>query len=422
MTAAHDSSPLAGRRVAVVNWRDTEHSSAGGAEAYAWQYARALRDGGAEVELLTAREPGQTATAVKDGITVRRRGGTVGFYLATALRLLARRRRLDAVVDPSCGLPVFAPLFVRRRTPVVLVVHHVHQAQFATHFPAPVAGIAGWLERVLMPLVYRRRTVVAVSSSTIEEMRTQLGWRGPIGLLENGATLPDLGAGSPEEQDPDRVVVLGRLVTHKRVDLVLHALDALRSERPRLRVDVVGDGPERPALEGLAARLGLGHRVTFHGFVDEPTKSALLRRAAVHVCASDAEGWGLTVIEAAGHGVPTLARDVPGLRDSVRRGETGWLVPEPAGPTDLAEVGRRLADGLRAALGACASAEDRAARFRACQAWAHQFDWERMRRQALDLVVRELPHHRAASTTVPAVPTRPREERVAVMGGTTCVD
>ena len=148
----------------MVNWRDPEHSLAGGAEIYAWQFARALRDGGAEVEFLTAREPGQAATAVNDGIVVRRRGGAIGFYLFTALRLIARRRRIDAVIDPSCGLPTFAPLFVRRRTPVLLVMHHVHQDQFATHFPAPVAAFARWLERVLMPLVYRRSKVVAVSA------------------------------------------------------------------------------------------------------------------------------------------------------------------------------------------------------------------------------------------------------------------
>ncbi len=418
MTTA-ESMPLAGRRVVMVNWRDPEHSLAGGAEIYAWQFARALRDGGAEVELLTARESGQAATSVNEGIVVRRRGGAFGFYLVTALRLIARRRRIDAVIDPSCGLPTFAPLFVRRRTPVLLVMHHVHQDQFATHFPEPVAAFARWLERVLMPLVYRQRLVVAVSDSTIDEMRSQLGWRGPIGLLANGAELPPLGSGSPEAQDPDRVVVFGRLVAHKRVDLVLHALDALRSDRPRLRLDVIGEGPERLRLEGLAARLGLGHRVTFHGFVDEATKSDLLGRAAVHVCASDAEGWGLTVIEAAGHGVPTLARDVPGLRDSVRPDETGWLVPDSA---DLDEVGRRLTGRLLDVLVESETPMDRAPRFEACQTWAHHFDWARMRRQALDLMVSEMPQELSARTSVLAIRSRPRQERVAVMGGTTCVD
>ena len=273
-----------------------------------------------------------------------------------------------------------------------------------------------------MPLVYRRCRVVAVSRSTADEMRRQLGWTGPVGMLANGADLPPLGTGNPAAKDPDRVAVLGRLVAHKRVDLVIIAVDALRTEYPRLQLDIIGKGPERPALEDLAARLGLANRVNFHGFVDDDAKAALLARASVHVCASDAEGWGQAVIDAAGYGVPTVARDVPGLRDSIRSGESGWLVPDS---DDLEEVGRRLTAQLREALAEAEAPVDRALRFKACQAWAHQFDWSEMRRQALAVVISEL-HNSQATTrpasTVPAVQHRPREERVAVMGGTTCVE
>ncbi|KAA1417857.1 glycosyltransferase family 4 protein [Nocardioides humilatus] len=406
--------PLAGQRVVVVNWRDLDHSLAGGSEIYAWELACGLRDGGAEVEFLTAREPGQEATTVRDGIVVRRRGNALSFYPHTALRLLARRRRVDAVIDPSCGLPSFAPLFVRRSTPVLLVMHHVHQEQFSTHFPRPVAALGKWLERVAMPAVYRRRPVVAVSESTVEEMRGQLGWTGPVGLLHNGADLPPLGAGNPLAKDPDRVAVLGRLVAHKRVDAVIRAIAVLCPTRPLLHLDVIGKGPERDDLERLAAELGIADRVTFHGFVDDPTKATLLARAAVHVCASDAEGWGQVVIEAAGHGVPTLARDVPGLRDSIQPQRTGWLV---ADDRDLDVVGGRLTATLAQALAEADDPAMRAQRFEACQRWAHHFDWEQMRREARDLVV-----HSLTTGAAPAVQLRSRKDRVAVMGGTSCVE
>jgi len=410
-------SPLPVRlRVAVVNWRDVDHSMAGGAEHYAWQLARALHEAGAEVELLTGRERGQAPHCVRDGIPVHRAGGMLGFYLWTALRLLVRRRRIDLVLESSGALPSYAPLFVRRRTPVVLFVHHVHQAQFGTHLPAPVAALGRWLERVVMPRVYRRSRTLAVSESTRRQLREQLGWSGDIDILQNGADLPPPGAGDPLLKDPDRVLVLGRLVAHKRVDVVIRAVDELRRRRPGLRLDVVGHGPERGALEALAGRLGLDDAVTFHGFVDQDTKELLLRRAAVHVCASDAEGWGQVVIEAAGHGVPTLARDVPGLRDSVRRGRTGWLVPDA--PGDLEEVRRRLVACLDRVLDEVASPMVRAQRFEACQEWAHGFDWARMRQATRDLVAAEL----TGRVTAQPGHHQPREARVAVMGGTTCVD
>ncbi|HWJ83456.1 MAG TPA: glycosyltransferase family 4 protein [Nocardioides sp.] len=401
---------LVGARTVVVNWRDLDHSLAGGSEVYAWQCARALQEAGADVEFLTAREPGQSPAEVRDGIRVLRAGGPLSFYPVTLWRLLRRRRRTDLVIDPSCGLPSFSPLVLRRRTPVVLVMHHVHQAQFGTHFPAPVAAFGRWLERVAMRLVYRRRRVVAVSRSTAGQMRSQLHWKGDIGLLPNGADVPATVV-DQAAVDPDRVAVLGRLVVHKRVDLVIRAffdaqLHPANAGR-RLHLDIIGQGPERERLERIVTALGLSDRVTFHGFVDEETKGRLLSRAAVHVCASDAEGWGQAVIDAAGHGVPTLARDVPGLRDSVIPGETGWLVRDSADPE---EVRRRVSDALAAALADSRSVEVRRARAAACQAWAAEFDWSRMREQTRALAAEEISGH----TSTLLRHHLPRESRVAV--------
>ncbi|MEQ6901734.1 glycosyltransferase family 4 protein [Nocardioides sp. YIM 152588] len=387
--AGDDAHTLAGRRIAVVNWRDLDHSLAGGAEIYADQFARALVEGGAEVCFVTSREPGQRRRERRDGMTVRRAGGRLGFYPASLLWLARHRRRWDAVIDPAGGLPVFSPLVLRRGTPALLVVHHVHQDQFGAHFPAPVAAFGRWLERVAMRRVYRRQPVVAVSTSTVREMRRRLGWSGAIGVLENGADLPEPGSVDAGAKDPDRIVVLGRLVAHKRVDLVLGALHDLRNEPGLagrdLRLDVIGRGPERERLEELAQRLGVADVVTFHGFVSDEEKARLLDRASLHVCASDAEGWGQVVIDAAGRGVPTVARDVPGLRDSIRDGETGWLVPEPVRrPTagDADTLRRSLAQAMASALGSTASRSDRVHRAAACEAWATKFDWSQMRRQA----------------------------------------
>lgn len=402
---------LVGRRVVVVNWRDLDHSLSGGAEIYAWQFARALQEGGAHVTFLTARDEGQASHGVRDGIAVRRGGGALGFYLFALAWLLLHRRRLDAVIDPACGLPSFSPLVVRRRTPVLLVVHHVHQAQFGAHFPAPVAAFGRWMERVAMRRVYRRCTTAAVSASTRDEMRRQLGWTGDVLLLENGADLPAYDAWQAGDKDPDRIVVLGRLVSHKRVDLALDAVAAVLT-RPALagrdlHVDVVGRGPESDRLRAHAAALGIADRVRFHGHLPGPAKDAVLAGAAVHVCASDAEGWGQAVVDAAAWGVPTLARDVPGLRDSIRPGESGWLTVDHA---DAAVVVLRLADGLEAALLESADPDGRIHRADACLAWAHKFDWSQMRRQARDLTTEILPGHASAR------PGRhhPRDVRVAV--------
>lgn len=365
-------------RVAVVNWRDPQHRQAGGAESYAWQFATALRQAGADVEFVTSRDEGQSRSDTVDGVRILRRGGFVTYFVWAFLHLLRNRRRYDLVMDASTGIPVFAPLVIPRRTPVVLVMHHVHLDQFGTHFPAPVAWLGRFLEGWLMPRVYRHARTVAVSESTRQEMRERLGWRGEIDLLMNGADVPE-DAGTPE-RDPHRLVVLGRLVAHKRVDLVIRAVH----EIPEVTLDVIGRGPDQDRLATLVHELAVADRVTLHGFVDEETKATLLRGGGLHLCASDAEGWGQVVIEAASYGVPTLARRVPGLRDAIEDGRTGWLLEDH--PGDDEAIVAELVAGIRRATALLSDGTQQARVFAACRDWASRFTWTAMRARTVVLV------------------------------------
>lgn len=360
---------LAGRRAVVVNWRDTDHTQAGGAERYAWELARALAGAGLDVEFLTARDHGQVHHTTREGIRIVRVGGRLTFLPRAFLRLARLRRRLDVVVDCACGLPAFSPLVLSpRRTAIVLVVHHVHQTQF-TAMPQPLAGLARALERRAMPRAYRNATTVAVSESTRLEMTTRLSWRAPILVVPNGTDEAPPATSAP---DDERVIVLGRLSHHKRVDLAVRALVAAHQRRPGLRVDIVGDGPEHGRLRRLIDTLDAAAVVRMHGRVSEEDKHLLLSRATVHLCASEAEGWGQVVLEAAGHGVPTVARRVPGLRESVRAGTTGWLI---AADPDEATTVAALTDAVDEALDELSGAQRRAELADACRAWAAQFTW-----------------------------------------------
>ncbi len=378
---------LVDHRVVVINWRDPWHRLAGGSERYAWELSLALVATGAAVEFWTARDRGQSARETRDGIVVRRRGGQYLFYLGVWARLLGerlRRRRPDVVVDMDCGIPSFTPLVLGRRAVVVLFVHHVHQEQFRLALPRPLSDLGRFLEGRLMPVVYRDVPTIAVSESTVAEMRAQLGWRGEVRVVHNGADAPT----SPPGAGPagERVVVLGRLVAHKRTDLIVRAFARVLEHRPGATLDLVGTGPELPAVSDLVDQLGLDGSVRIHGFLPEAEKSRVLGSARLHVCASDAEGWGQVVLEAAAHGVPTLARDVPGMRDSVRPGRTGWLVDAPAeaDPERLVDV---LADALDSALSRLEDAQVRHRTGAECRAWAGGFGWDRMRAEALDAVL-----------------------------------
>src|SRR5262249_35372418 len=119
------------------------------------------------------------------------------------------------------------------------------------------------------------------------------------------------------------------------------------------------------AVRTRIAALGLGDRVELRGFVDDDEKVRLLCTAHVLATASEKEGWGLTVLEAAACGTPAVASDAPGLRDAIRDGETGLLVRS-------GDVGA-LAAALRRVL---EDAELRETLGRAAVAWAARFEWE----------------------------------------------
>ncbi|MCW2761002.1 MAG: hypothetical protein JWR85_1203 [Marmoricola sp.] len=379
---------LRGVRVAVVNWRDPWHSLAGGSERYAWEFANALSDAGARVEFLSARDAHQGPGERRGDIEVRRGGNQFSFYPWVWWQLLRRTlvgRGYDVVVDAENGIPVFSPLLLPRRSVVILVMHHVHQEQFRTYFSPPLAGLGRWLEGWLMPRVYRRVRTLAVSDSTHHEMVAQLGWRRPVEIVHNGADTPAHVGGRP---DPEQIAVLGRLATHKRIDLVIRAVERVVAERPSLRLDIVGKGPEESRLRALTAELGLGEHVRLHGFLDEDDKHLVLGASAFHICASDAEGWGQVVVEAAAYGLPTLARRVPGLCDSIHDGETGWLVDTEG--CDEAGVVNALVAGIRAALQELEEPRAQEAYAARCRAWADRFSWKRMHDQVVGLVSEEL--------------------------------
>jgi glycosyltransferase involved in cell wall biosynthesis len=145
------------------------------------------------------------------------------------------------------------------------------------------------------------------------------------------------------------------LVPHKQIEDVLDAVALLLPRVPDLHLDVVGGGWWEPRLVAHASRLGITDAVTFHGHVGEYAKHQVLQRSWVHVLPSSKEGWGLAVIEAAQHGVPTIGyRSSGGLTDSIIDGVTGMLVDDHA--QLVASLEQVLSDDvLRDGLGAKAA-------------------------------------------------------------------
>jgi glycosyltransferase involved in cell wall biosynthesis len=345
------------RSVLLLCWRDTGHPQGGGSETYLQRIGAQLAADGVRVTLRTARYRGAPRRETVDGVHISRAGGRHSVYVWAGLAMVLariglgplRRVRPDVVVDTQNGVPFLARLAYGRR--VAVLVHHCHREQWPV--AGPLMSRLGWfVESRVSPRAHRRNQYVTVSLPSARDL-TDLGVDAArVAVVRNGVDAAPPHTLTAERAGQPRVVVLSRLVPHKQIEDALDAVAALRPRVPHLHLDILGDGWWRQRLVEHAEHLGIADAVTFHGHVDDHTKHAALQHAWVHVLPSRKEGWGLAVIEAAQHGVPTIGyRDSGGLVDSVVDGVTGLLVDDVTGLVD--GLDRLLTDPvLRDQLGA----------------------------------------------------------------------
>lgn len=347
-----------GGEVVFLTWRDTRHPQGGGSERYVEEVARRLARAGRRVTIFCGGYPGAPREEVLEGVRFLRRGSWRTVYVwAVLYHLTGRFGPHEVVVDVQNGIPFFSPLYCGRR--VVVLVHHVHREQWDMLFGGRAAKAGWWIESRAAPWIYRRSRYITVSNATRQELAVMGVAPDRIEVVWNGST-EGLPASRSERAERPTVVYLGRLVPHKRIDLLLDAAALLAPEFPGLQVHVLGQGTWDEPLRARAEELGLRAVVSFEGFVDEARKLRLLEQAWVLVQPSVKEGWGLSVTEAAAAGTPAVAFAVGGLRESVVDGQTGLLADTFE---DFVEAIRRLlaSPELRDALGEAARV--RAARF-----------------------------------------------------------
>jgi glycosyltransferase involved in cell wall biosynthesis len=365
------------RSVLLLCWRDTGHPQGGGSETYLQRVGAQLAASGIDVTLRTARYPGAPRREVLDGVRITRVGGRYSVYvwalLAMALNELGarlgirslRQVRPDVVVDTQNGLPFLARLVYGRR--VLVLVHHCHREQWPV--AGPLLSRLGWfVESRLSPRLNRRNQYVTVSLPSARDL-VALGVDDErIAVVRNGLDEAPPQSLSGSRSATPRVVVLSRLVPHKQIEDALETLAELRPRVAGLQLDIVGGGWWQQRLVDHAQRLGISEVVTFHGHVDDVVKHQLLQSSWVHVLPSRKEGWGLAVVEAAQHAVPTIGyRSSGGLCDSIVDGVTGILVDSRAELVDRLE--QLLCDPvLRDQLGA--KAQTRSCEF----SWAQSAD------------------------------------------------
>ena len=312
------------RRVHLGAWRDRADPDSGGSEEHAAQLARHWASAGIAVTLHTGRVAGLGEESIRDGYSVVRGGGHLSVFPRTILwEWSGRAGPRDGLLDIFHGVPFYSPLW--SRGPRVGFVHHVHLGTWRHRMPPGMAQVGYLQERLAVPLVYRKATLVTPSESTRRELIDKLGMRrADIRVAPNGVDERFRPGG--ERSPRPLVLAVGRLVPHKGFDTALRAIARCRPSRPDLRCVVVGDGPARPDLERLARELGMDDWTEFRGRVDDDALVGAYQEAWVVANASLQEGWGLTLTEAGACATPAVATRIPGHTEAVDDGVGGLLV------------------------------------------------------------------------------------------------
>ena len=324
------------RRVHTMAWRDLDDPDAGGSEVHADEFMRRWAAVGLEVSHRTSAALGQPAEAMRNGYRVVRRGSRYSVFPRTIVSEITHRMgRYDALVEIWNGVPWFSPVWCR--APRITFLHHVHGPMWNQMLPAPLAGFGRVLEAKLAPPFYRGTQMVTPSDATREEL-LEIGFRADRVLAVPNGVSEQFHPGGERSASP-AVVAVGRLAPVKRFDQLIEAAVVAKRRVPDLTLTIVGSGPMRAELDALVQRHEAGEWISFLGQVSHLDLVALYQRAWLVASASLAEGWGLTLTEAAACGTPAVATDIRGHRSSVVRDVTGVLAP-------LERLGDTLADVL----------------------------------------------------------------------------
>lgn len=372
-------------RILMFSWRGPNHPNAGGAEISTHEHTKGWVKKGHQVSLFTAYFKGAKKEEIIDGVRIMRKGNQLFGVHVQAFKwyLFQEHPKFDLVIDQFHGIPFFAPFYVRGKK--LAFIHEVAKDVWQLNewlFPLNFfISIVGKFVEPLIFRLYKNIPFMTVSQSTKKDL---IDWgikKENVTVIHNGVSVPKITI--PNKEKTETVTFLGALAKDKGIEKALEVFKYLKKNyKQKLQFWVIGKCSSNylDFLKRLSQQLNL-ESIKFWGYVSEKKKFELLARSHLLVNTSIREGWGLVVIEAASMGVPSVAFNVPGLKDSIVNNTTGILV-EGYSTSDLGNNIIKLLEDKKMYNSMCTNAVS----------WSKNFSWEKASSESLKLINR-ITHH-----------------------------
>jgi glycosyltransferase involved in cell wall biosynthesis len=312
-------------KILALNWNDLKNPFAGGAEVHLEELLRRLVGFGHEVTLFCSGFDGCLPEETVEGVKIIRRGNRYIFNLIAPwhLKKIVKNERFDILVEDINKIPFYTPLYLELKT--LVVIPHLFATTVFQEINFVLGSYIYFAEKPMM-FFYRGKKFNVISESTADDIAARGVPREDISVIHCGIDRQRYSYDSSvAKYEHPTVLYLGRIKKYKSIQHLIRAFKTVRETLPDACLMIVGAGDYLPHLQKLAASLGFKDEIEFPGFVSVEDKVTRMRRAHVAVLPSLKEGWGLTNIEANAVGTAVVAANVPGLKDSVRDGKTGFL-------------------------------------------------------------------------------------------------
>ena len=300
--------------------RDPLNPKAGGAERTIYEVATRLFNKGHNITLLTGGWQGCKRNEYFQGIRIQRFGKNIGPHIVLPILLI--KEKFDFVVnDLGHAVPWLSSTILNRSN--IAFFRHLH----ARSLPGQVNPLLGkgisTLEKCY-PLIYHNTLFVTESTTSKRDLIS-------LGIERSNIVLNPPGVNSnmfhpmPKTENPS-LVYFGGMRKYKRPEEAVYLLKSLIDKIRGIKLIIVGSGPEEHNIKKLVNELNLQDFVSFKGRLSDQELCYVVASSWLNVHSSVTEGWGLSILEAAAAGTPTVAYDVPGVKDAIEDGNNGIKV------------------------------------------------------------------------------------------------